>query len=271
MLEKTQSIARKGFVFLCVVAVICSAIFGVTTIAAVDKFHEFIETPSVQAADISDVNYVVNDAIEEPQAKNLVELKPVSSSGNNGSGSGGIINVTFGNDTVQNDGIDSNNYNFNHNLWLDGMNADEAFDVFFSWLSCDPCLMAATATGIQSRIGDIGLQAKESGITGLEEKANASAFSYYDDRAYWQNDLNTLYNYLSEKPRKIDEIGDYNSAMYQSHYDGSILPRIVVRKTKNSNGHAIAFELAPGTEVRFRLECGFQMVDIIETYVPETT
>ena len=110
MLEKTQSIAQKGVIFLCVVAVICSAIFGVTTIAAVDKFNDFIETPYAHAAEnISDVNYVVNDAIEEPQAKSLVDLKPLSSNGNNGSGSGGIINVIFGNDTVQNEGIDSNN------------------------------------------------------------------------------------------------------------------------------------------------------------------
>lgn len=177
---------------------------------------------------------------------------------------------------IQNDGI-QNDRNFGKNLWSETLTADEAFKIFMTHMSTDPRACAATALGLSKELG-FSVMNDEQSIVNETDRVNAAASHYAADHDYWQADFNTMMSTVYNLKYDIEEIGDYSSACYMIFNGYDQAPTVIVSPSVRTGGHALVFYKQDGGKIRFRLECSFQLVDVLivtedepEPDIPETT
>ena len=177
---------------------------------------------------------------------------------------------------IQNDGI-QNDRNFGKNLWSETLTADEAFKIFMTHMSTDPRACAATALGLSKELG-FSVMNDEQSIVNETDRVNAAASHYAVDHDYWQADFNTMMSTVYNLKYDIEEIGDYSSACYMIFNGYDQAPTVIVSPSVRTGGHALVFYKQDGGKIRFRLECSFQLVDVLivteaepEPDIPETT
>ena len=177
--------------------------------------------------------------------------------------------VNFFNREVQYDGIAGNDFNFGASVFVQGMSVEDALKVFYEHLESDPAMAAATIAGVGDKLGlDIQKSEKQQYKVQID-RINAAAVHYLNDREYWQNDLMAVRNSLAQMTPSVEEIGQYHSACYQSWQGEGIIPLVKVCTSSHTGGHALAFK-SNDVVFRFRLECGFQLVDVLIISAPET-
>lgn len=162
---------------------------------------------------------------------------------------------------IQNDGI-QNDRNFGKNLWSETLTADEAFKIFMTHMSTDPRACAATALGLSKELG-FSVMNDEQSIVNETDRVNAAASHYAADHDYWQADFNTMMSAVYELKYGIEEIGEYSSACYMIFNGYDQAPTVIVSPSVRTGGHALVFYKQDGGKIRFRLECSFQLVDVL--------
>ena len=183
---------------------------------------------------------------------------------------------TYYNWEIQNDGI-ANDRNFGKNLWSESLTAEEAFKLFMTHMSSDPRACAATALGLSKELG-FAVMNDEQSILDETERVNSAAAHYAADHDYWQADFNTMMNAVYSLKHDIEDIGEYSSACYMIFNGYDKAPTVIVSPSIRTGGHALVFYKQDGGKIRFRLECSFQLVDVLVTSedkpepdTPETT
>lgn len=183
---------------------------------------------------------------------------------------------TYYNWEIQNDGI-ANDRNFGKNLWSESLTAEEAFRLFMTHMSSDPRACAATALGLSKELG-FAVMNDEQSILDETERVNSAAAHYAADHDYWQADFNTMMNAVYGLKHDIEDIGEYSSACYMIFNGYDKAPTVIVSPSIRTGGHALVFYKQDGGKIRFRLECSFQLVDVLVTSedkpepdTPETT
>ena len=188
------------------------------------------------------------------------------------------IEVHYFNDDVQDDNIDTNNYNFGPDRYksaseavADGKAAKvveyiatkEGTGDFFESIKVDPALCAAIALDMDERLAfDEKILTDEQDVV-IGQRADAAHLHFLKDHAYWERAVKMITERLTSGEISIQEINDYTSSMYQWHngLEGN-KPAVIVRNSHNSGGHFVQFNLGKPGVVRYRLECGYQPVDV---------
>ncbi len=191
------------------------------------------------------------------------------------------IEVHYYNNDVQDDGVDANNYNFGPDRYAAAVEAvksgaavsilDYIAKDFFESIAVDPALCAAIAFDMDERLAfdDKILVDEQNELIG--QRANKAHLHFLRKHAYWERVVKLIVERLTSGEKELIEIVGYTSSMYQHHngLDGN-KPSVVVRNSRNSGGHFIQFNLGKLGVVRYRLECGYQPVDIDEYWpVPD--
>ena len=188
------------------------------------------------------------------------------------------IEVHYFNDDVQDDGIDTNNYNFGPDRYgwatkavedgkaakiVDYIATKEGTGDFFESIKVDPALCAAIALDMDERLAfDEKILTDEQDVV-IGQRADAAHLHFLKDHAYWERAVKLITERLTSGEITIQEINTYTSSMYQWHngLEGN-KPAVIVRNSHNSGGHFVQFNLGKPGVVRYRLECGYQPVDV---------
>ena len=190
------------------------------------------------------------------------------------------ITVHYFNDDVQDDGIDTNNYNFGPDRYkpaTEAVKKGEAAEVvtyiatkdgtgdFFESIKVDPALCAAIALDMDERLAfDEKILTDEQSVV-IGQRADEAHKHFLRDHAYWERAVKLITERLTSGEITLQEINTYTSSMYQWHngLEGN-KPAVIVRNSHNSGGHFIQFNLGKPGVVKYRLECGYQPVDTDE-------
>ena len=168
-----------------------------------------------------------------------------------------------------NDGYGSNDWNFGKSVFVEGMTAEQAMSAFQEHLYRDPVMAAATIAGIAEEMHLTDVQLDEQSIQVQINRINAAAQHYNSDHTYWYADCNTVMQHLNNLEQSVEAIGAYHSACYQTYKGTNAIPEVKVCTSSHTGGHALVFR-GKNIELRFRLECGFQLVDVLVVSAPET-
>jgi hypothetical protein len=123
-----------------------------------------------------------------------------------------------------------------------------------------------------------GLYLDEKGITGdskilyaeqdlpVEDRPDAAMERFLENPDQWEDAINRVASYLWAKDNayELKDLSDYTSSMYATPEDDGI-PSVEVHDTSNAGGHFVVISYKDGnttTELKFRLECGYQPVEI---------
>jgi len=191
--------------------------------------------------------------------------------------------IHFYNDDVQVDGIDTNDYNFGPSAFDDVQSGkythlyDELLDrMDYNGTSdnkgCDPNLMAATAYAIDLSRGTTILKETGDKSLAIGEKPNVAAERLLKSDKDRQEVYDALvHQFASATEVTIEDLGAYNSQMYQIPTGKYFTdrPAITVKKTQHEGGHVLVFRWDDGTEVKYRLECGYQPTDVPQWNPPK--
>ena len=186
--------------------------------------------------------------------------------------------VLYFNNEVQDDGIANNNYNFGYDRkaeadkavadgkaqtvqeWI-ATNKGEG-DFFYS-ISVDPALCAAVALHMDEslELPETILVDEQNVLIG--QRADQAHLHFLKDQSYWDRAQELIKKYLTSGEIRIENLSDYTSAMYMwnNGLEGN-KPSVIVRNTTNAGGDMIVFDLGKPGIVKFRLQCGYQPVDI---------
>ncbi len=186
--------------------------------------------------------------------------------------------VRYFNNEVQNDGIANNNYNFGYDRkaaadkdvadgkansvqeWVATKNGEG--DFFYS-ISVDPALCAAVALHMDEslELPETILVDEQNEVIG--QRADKAHLHFLEDQKYWDRAIELIKKYLTSGDIRIEELTDYTSQMYMANnrLEGN-KPSVIVRNTQNEGGHVVVFDLGKPGIVKFRLECGYQPVDV---------
>lgn len=149
----------------------------------------------------------------------------------------------------------------------------------FTRMYHDPALCAAIALYLDQLklTGDTPILAPEANLK-VGERADAAHLRFLKNEQDWDDALARIKAILLADgvTYEVKELNSYASAMYMrpQALEGD-KPRVVVQETHNEGGYFIVFHVvrADGTkvEVRFRLNCGYQPIDIPDWPVPTRT
>ena len=141
---------------------------------------------------------------------------------------------------------------------------------FFTSLEHDPALTAAVALYLDQLelTGNDPILAPEANLL-VGERADAAHKRFLENEGDWDTAITRIKAILCGQDVVIEvkELNNYTSAMYMIplQLDGD-KPCVVVRNTSNAGGHFVVFKvkLKDGSivNVRFRLECGYQPIDV---------
>ena len=153
--------------------------------------------------------------------------------------------------------------------------------IFYDRMYHDPALMGAIATDLLNReeidprliLGPRYTEFQNIPIGELADKLHQEFRKDYD---FWDLVLANVVTHLKSGSVKIIELNGYKSSMYQLKDalkldNGELVPAVVVRNSTNTGGHAIVFDLGKAGVFKFRLECGFQPIDVDYWPVPPGT
>ena len=186
--------------------------------------------------------------------------------------------IKYFNNEVQNDSIANNNYNFGPDRkaeadkavadgkaqtvqeWVATNNGEG--DFFYS-ISVDPALCAAVALHM-----DESLELPETILIDeqdvlIGQRADQAHLHFLKDQKYWDRAIELIKKYLTSGEIRIEHLSNYTSAMYMwnNGLEGN-KPSVIVRNTTNAGGDMVVFDLGKPGVVKFRLQCGYQPVDI---------
>lgn len=186
--------------------------------------------------------------------------------------------VRYFNNEVQNDGIANNNYNFGYDrkAAADKDVADGKVDSVVNWVATnkgegdffysikvDPALCAAVALHMDEtlKLPEKILVDEQDVVIG--QRADKAHLHFLSDQTYWDRAVELITKYLTSGDIRIEELSDYTSQMYMANnrLEGN-KPSVIVRDTQNEGGHVVVFDLGKPGLVKFRLECGYQPVDV---------
>lgn len=137
----------------------------------------------------------------------------------------------------------------------------------------DPALVAAVATDITGRNEAawstiLGKRAAEFKAKRVGERPDALHLAFLQDEAYWDEVRGNILDFFKKGSATVSELKEYTSSMYM--LDRALdddKPSVVVRKSSNTGGHFLWFNLKDQGVYGYRLECGYQPVDV-EVYWP---
>jgi len=148
---------------------------------------------------------------------------------------------------------------------------------FFESLEHDPALTAAVALYLDQLelTGNDPILAPEADLL-VGERADAAHLRFLENENDWDAAITRIKAILcgSDVTIEVKSLNSYTSAMYMipMQLNGD-KPCVVVRNTNNAGGHFIVFnvKLKDGkiVPVRFRLECGYQPIDVPNWPVPD--
>ncbi len=193
--------------------------------------------------------------------------------------------IRYFNSELQADGIDTNNYNFGYDRkaaadkavkdketnsvqeWV--ATKDGEGDLFYS-ISVDPALCAAVALHMDETLTLPETILVDEQNEKIGQRADKAHLHFLSDQDYWDDTIDLIKKYLTSGSIKIEAIDDYTSQMYQAYnrLEGN-KPSVIVRDSSNEGGHVIIFNLGKPGIVKFRLECGYQPVDVSYWTPPE--
>ena len=186
--------------------------------------------------------------------------------------------IHYFNDDVNADQIGNNNFNFgpDRKAQADQAVADgKATSVqewvatnqgtgdFFESIKVDPALCAAVAVHMDESLvlPETILRDEQDIVVG--QRADEAHLHFLKDQDYWDRAVALIADYLTSSEISIQGLDHYTSQMYQwhNHLEGN-KPSVIVRDTQNEGGHVVVFDMGKPGIVKFRLECGYQPVDI---------
>ena len=187
------------------------------------------------------------------------------------------ITVHYFNNDLQNDGDDTNNYNFGFDrkaaadnavgedkavTWI--ANKDGTGD-FFDSAATDPSLCAAVGLDIDEALhleGDQRILRDEADEL-IGQRADKAHLHFLRDHKYWERAVELIKKYLTSGSIKIEYVKNIESQMYMM-YNGleGNKPSVIVRKTHSSNGYCVVFDLGKPGKLRFKLSCGYQPINV---------
>ncbi|MBR0133741.1 hypothetical protein IJM16_00535 [Candidatus Saccharibacteria bacterium] len=187
------------------------------------------------------------------------------------------ITVHYYNNDLQNDGDDTNNYNFGFDrkaaadnavgadqavTWI--ANKDGTGDMFAS-AADDPSLCAALGLHIDQMLhleGDQRILRDEADEL-IGQRADKAHLHFLRDHAYWERAVELIKKILTSGSIRIEYVNNIESQMYMM-YNGleGNKPSVIVRKTHSSNGYCVVFDLGKPGKLRFKLSCGYQPIDV---------
>ena len=132
----------------------------------------------------------------------------------------------------------------------------------------DPALTAAITVDILNRseidwyniLGDRQNDFKDIEIGRLADQLHLAFLKNHD---FWDQVIANDLNLLKSGKVSIEKISDYTSSMYmiEDMLEGD-KPSVVVRNSTNAGGHVIRFDLGKAGVYQYRLECGFQPIQV---------
>ena len=153
--------------------------------------------------------------------------------------------------------------------------------IFYTRMYRDPALMGEIATELLNRQEIdwrliLGNRYKEFENVPIGELPDALHQAFRKDYSYWDLVLANVVTHLKSGSVSIIELDNYESSYYMLKDalkldNGELVPAVVVRNSINAGGHAIVFDLGKAGVFKFRLECGFQAVDVHYWPVPPDT
>jgi hypothetical protein len=187
--------------------------------------------------------------------------------------------VRYFNNELQNDGIDTNNYNFGYDRkaaadadvkagkvgsvvdWV--AKKDGTGDFFYS-ISVDPALCAAVALHMDETLvlPEKILVDEESVVIG--QRADKAHLHFLSSKQYWDRAVSLITKYLTSGSIEVKYIKKSPKSMMYMQYNGleGNKPSVIVRNTNSSKGYVVVFDLGKPGSVRFRLNCGYQPIDV---------
>lgn len=190
--------------------------------------------------------------------------------------------IHFYNDDVQMDNIQTNNFNFGPSAYEDIQSG--AYPELYGELldrmdytgkgdskGCDPNLMSAVAYAIDLTRGTDILKESHDNKLKLGEKPNVAAERLLNSEKDRQEVYDALKAQFESAEVNIEDLGDYSSQMYQLPTGDYFKdrPAITVKTTQHEGGHILVFAWDDGTELKLRLECGYQPTDVPEWNPPD--
>lgn len=188
------------------------------------------------------------------------------------------IEVRYFNNELQDDGIDTNNYNFGYDRKaaadaavksgqaksdVEWVATKKGNGDFFYSISVDPALCAAVGLHM-----DETLQLPEKILEDEKElvvgrRADTAHQHFLRDKKYWDRAVDLIRKYLTSGEIGVEYVKTPDSMMYMLNngLEGN-KPSVIVRKTSASKGYVVVFNLGKPGQVRFRLQCGYQPIDI---------
>ena len=152
--------------------------------------------------------------------------------------------------------------------WIVGVDNDGSGDFFYS-MSVDPALCAAIACDLdQLGITDTPILEPEADLP-VGRRPDAAHLRFLENPEDWDEALARITAILCGEDVTVElgELNNYTSAMYMAvnQLEGN-KPSVIVRNTHNAGGHFVIFNivLKDGSivQVKVRLECGYQPVDV---------
>jgi hypothetical protein len=97
----------------------------------------------------------------------------------------------------------------------------------------------------------------------IGQRADKAHLHFLSDKQYWDRAIDLIRKYLTSGAITVDYVKTPNSMMYMLNngLEGN-KPSVIVRKTTSSKGYVVTFNLGKPGKVRFRLQCGYQPIDI---------
>ena len=186
--------------------------------------------------------------------------------------------VEYENNKLQNDGINNNDYNFGKSLKFDDGKAETALNDLFARMDgsddgkADPVLGCAIAQAVDLSHGTKFLDKWSNKLIG--ERANAAVDYFVNDNGGHKDEYLQMIASVEDEIKKgslsVMELNSYESQMYQINgaFDNGTRPALTVKKTNNDSGNAIVIKWDDGTELKLRIQCGGQPVDVPEWNPP---
>ena len=127
----------------------------------------------------------------------------------------------------------------------------------------DNVALAGWCIDTENRKGTTILDHQKGDLIG--RKGDNAADEFEADPDYAREAYSKLAKIQAEENIKkvyVEDIGEYTSGMYQLPGANNGNPSLIVRNTVNTGGHALVIEYKDGTVQRFRIECGYQPIDV---------
>lgn len=189
-------------------------------------------------------------------------------------GATGAMEVHYFNDDLQNDGDETNDFRFGPNRYFAAKRSDassvqayiankDGTGDFFDSIRVDPALLAAVALDMDESLDyEEKILVDEQDVR-VQDRANAAHLHFLRDDAYRARTIELVEERLTSGTTTISALETYTSSMYMAPQglEGN-KPSVIVRRAEFAGGHFVEFNLGERGTVRFRLECGYQPVDM---------